>query len=236
MRQRNVQVQVVSADPINKVFKGIYADSNYENRLTSDKTYGFTLVESENKELYFRYSQKPVKIIFKKPVYGAAYKVTGTFGEIEVDSFYSGGSFESIVEFPTDTTPTITIGFTTIASVNSADLNFEVGDITDIKINDVSVSVPYSVTNVTPGSTITVEVIMETVLATTTTTPIPEVITTTTTTTTTTTPIPAVLKLQSNAENTVVEVTSDGIDPVEVSLAGTSKSRIEIDMNGAPEA
>ena len=97
-------------------------------------------------------------------------------------------------------------------------------------------SVPYSVTNVTPGSTITVEVIMETVLATTTTTPIPEVITTTTTTTTTTTPIPAVLKLQSNAENTVVEVTSDGIDPVEVSLAGTSQSRIEIDMNGAPEA
>lgn len=228
MRQRNVQVQVTSADPINKVFKGIYADSNYENRLTSDKTYGFTLVESENKELYFRYSQKPVKIIFKKPVYGAAYKVTGTFGEMEVDSAYPG-SFESTVEFPTDTTPTITIGFTTIAPVGGTDPTIEVVGITDIKINDVSVEVPYSVTDVTPGSTITVEVIMEIAEATTTTTPIPEV-------TTTTTPIPAVLRLQSNAENTVVEVTSDGIDPVEVSLAGTTQSSIKIDMNGAPEA
>lgn len=225
MRQRNIQVQVISADPVNKVFKGIYADSNYENRLTLDKTYGFTLVESENKELYFRYSQKPVKIIFKKPVYGAAYKVTGTFGEKEVDSAYPG-NFESTVEFPTDTTPTITIGFTTIAPVNSADPAFDVGSITGIKINNVPVSVPYSVTDVTPGSTITVEVEVE-VLE----------VTTTTTTTSTTPPVrPAVLRLQSNAENTVVKVTSDGIDPEEVSLAGTSQSSISIDMNGAPEA
>ena len=220
MRQRNVQVQVISADPVNKVFKGIYADSSYGTLLTSDKTYDFTLIESENKELYIRYTQKPVTIVFKKPVYGAAYKVTGTFGEIEVDSAYSG-SYESTVEFPTDTTPTITIGFTTISPVNSADLNFETGGITSIKINDNFVNFPYSVTDVTPGSTITVEVNMEVAEATTTTTP---------------TPIPAVLRLQSNAENTVVEVTSDGIDPVEVSLAGTTQSSIKIDMNGAPEA
>lgn len=227
MRERNVQVQVISADPINKVFKGIYADSNYENRLTSDKTYGFTLFEGEDKELYIRYTQNPVKIIFKKPVYGAAYKVRGTFGEIVVNSAYPS-EYEKYVEFPTDTTPTITIGFTNIVGISN-DSDIQV-DITDIKINDVSVSVPYSVTDVTPGSTITVEVNMET----------PEVPTTTTSTvpptTTTSTPIPGVLRLQSNAEGTVVEVTSDGIDPEEVSLAGTSQSSIKIDMNGAPEA
>lgn len=221
MRQRNVQVQVISADPINKVFKGIYADSSYETLLTSDKTYGFTLVESENKELYFRYSQKPVKIIFKSDANSLGhYKITGTFGEVEV---YSTDDTKT-VEFPTDTTPTISIGFTSI-SVGSLDSgNFALGY---LKINDILASLPYTVTDVTPGSTITVEVgIVQD--DTTTTTPVPD--------TTTTTPVPAVLRLQSNTENTVVEVTSDGIDPVEVSLAGTTQSSIKIDMNGAPEA
>lgn len=223
MRKRNVQVQVISTDPINKVFKGIYADSNYENRLTSDKTYGFTLVESENKELYFRYSQKPVKIIFKSDDNAVGYyKITGTFGEVEVHAT----DVTKTVEFPTDTTPTISIGFTSI-SVGSLDGGNPV--LGYLGINDRVVSLPYTVTDVTPGSTITVKVgIVQD--DNTTTTPVPD------TTTTTTTPIPAVLRLQSNAENTVVEVTSDGIDPVEVSLAGTTQSSIEIDMNGAPGA
>lgn len=221
-RQRNIKVQVTSADPVNKVFKGIYADSSYGTKLTSDKTYDFTLAESEDKELYIRYTQKPVKIIFKKPVYGAAYLVKGTFGEIYVDSAHPG-EYEKSVEFPTDTTPTISIGFTKIVgSSNDSDVNVSV---IGIKINDISVNLPHSVTDVTPGSTITVEVNMET----------SEAITTTTTSTSTKPPVqPAVLKLQSNAEGTVVEVTSDGIDPEEVSLAGTSQSSISIDMNDAP--
>ena len=224
-RQRNIKVQVTSADPVNKVFKGIYADSSYGTKLTSDKTYDFTLAESEDKELYIRYTQKPVKIIFKKPVYKASYLVRGTFGEINVDGAYPG-EYEKSVEFPTDTTPTISIGFTEIVGIsNDSDVTI---NIIGIKINDNFVTLPYSVTDVTPGSTITVEVNMET----------SEAITTTTTTTTSTStkpPVqPAVLKLQSNAEGTVVEVTSDGIDPEEVSLAGTSQSSISIDMNDAP--
>ena len=79
--------------------------------------------------------------------------------------------------------------------------------------------------HVTPGTNITFEV--ETSLVTTTTT-------STTTTTTTSTPAPAVLKLQSNVGGTVVQVTSDGINPEEVSLAGTTQSSVPIDMRNAP--
>ena len=81
--------------------------------------------------------------------------------------------------------------------------------------------------HVTPGTNITFEV--GTSLVTTITTS-----TTTTTTTTTSTPAPAVLKLQSNVGGTVVQVTSDGINPEEVSLAGTTQSSVPIDMRNAP--
>lgn len=54
------------------------------------------------------------------------------------------------------------------------------------------------------------------------------------TTITTTTVAPAVLKLQSNTGGTVIKVTSDGINPEEVSLAGTTQSSVVIDMKDAP--
>ena len=59
IRQRQVKAQVTSADPSGKVFKGIYADQNYKNFLTSSKVHDFTLNAGQTKELYIRYSQKP---------------------------------------------------------------------------------------------------------------------------------------------------------------------------------
>ena len=70
-----------------------------------------------------------------------------------------------------------------------------------------------------PGSNITVEAVLASA---------------TTTSTTTTTVAPAVLKLQSNAGGTVIKVTSDGINPEEVSLADTTQSSVVIDMKDAP--
>lgn len=219
---KNVQVKITSDDPSQKVYKGIYADPDHTTLLSSKKTYNFQLKSAETQSLYIRYTQKPVKIIFKKPVYGAAYKVTGTFGEIYVDSAYSS-EYEKYVEFPTDTTPTITIGFTNIVAIsNDSAINVS---IIGIKVNDRSVNFPYSVTDVTPGSTITVEVNMETSEAATT--------TTTSTTTSTTTLPPGVLTLQSNAEGTTVEVTPDNSDPTEVSLVSNTPATLDIDMKGA---
>lgn len=214
IRQRQVKVQVTSADPAFKVFKGIYADSSYRTLLTSSKAYDFKLNAGQTKELYIRYSQQPVTITFKSNS-NTSYQVTGSFGSVIVRD----EDVIKTVEFPTDTTSDIVIAFTSAISQTS------MYKISSIKINRSAHALPYSMEHVTPGTNITFEV--ETSLVTTTTT-------STTTTTTTSTPAPAVLKLQSNVGGTVVQVTSDGINPEEVSLAGTTQSSVPIDMRNAP--
>lgn len=213
IRQRQVKVQITSADPSGKVFKGIYADQNYKTLLTSSKVHDFTLNAGQTKELYIRYSQKPVTVTFK----GSSitnYTVIGAFGTVPVGS----DGVVKTLEFPTDVTPTITIGFTSATVVNPD------WKIPQLKVNGKIVTLPYTTDAITPGSNI----IVEAVLASATTT------STTTTSTTTTTAAPAVLKLQSNAGGTVVKVTSDDVDLEEVSLAGTSQSSVVIDMKDAP--
>lgn len=216
IRQRKVGVKVTSTDPAFKMFKGIYADSNYNTLLTSSKTYDFTLNAGSTKELYIRYTQKPVTITFKSNP-NTSYQVTGSFGTITV-------RYEDViktVEFPTDTTSDIVIGF------NSAISQTSMYTISGIKINRSAHALPYSMEHVTPGTNITFEV--ETSLVTTTTT-------TTSSTTTTSTPAPAVLKLKSNVAGTVVKLTTEGLDPetVDLPLSGTSQSSIKIDMKNAP--
>lgn len=217
IRQRKVKVQVTSADPTFKVFKGIYADSNHNTLLTSSKTYDFTLNTGDTKELYIRYTQKPVTITFKSNP-NVGYTVNGSFGD-----YVSVGEVDIVktVEFPTDTTSDIVIGFN---SVSPQGLMYI---ISAIKINGSAHALPYSMEHVTPGTNITFEV--ETSLVTTTTT-------TTSSTTTTSTPAPAVLKLKSNASGTVVKLTTEGLDPetVDLPLSGTSQSSIKIDMKNAP--
>ena len=216
IRQRKVGVKVTSADPAFKVFKGIYADSNYNTLLTSSKTYDFTLNAGSTKELYIRYTQEPVTITFKSNP-NISYQVTGSFGTITVRD----EDVVKTVEFPTDTTPNIVIGFTSAISQTS------MYTISGIKINGSAHALPYSMEHVTPGTNITFEV--ETSLVTTTTT-------TTSSTTTTSTPAPAVLKLKSNVAGTVVKLTTEGLDPetVDLPLSGTSQSSIKIDMKNAP--
>lgn len=206
IRQRQVKVQVTSADPSGKVFKGIYADQNYKNLLTSSKVHDFTLNAGQTKELYIRYSQKPVTVTFK----GSSitnYTVTGTFGTVPVGS----DDVVKTLEFPTDVTPTITIGFTSATVVNPD------WKIPQLKVNGQIVTLPYTTDAITPGSNIIVEAVLASA-----------------TTTSTTTAAPAVLKLQSNVGGTVIKVTSDGIDPEEVNLAGTTQSSVVIDMKNAP--
>lgn len=60
------------------------------------------------------------------------------------------------------------------------------------------------------------------------------IVATTTTTTTTTTPVPTVLKLKSNVDSTIVQVTPEGIDPKDVHLIGTAQASVLIDMRDAP--
>ena len=206
IRQRQVKVQVTSADPSGKVFKGIYADANYKNLLTPSKVHDFTLNAGQTKELYIRYSQKPVTVTFK----GSSitnYTVTGTFGTVPVGS----DDVVKTLEFPTDVTPTITIGFTSATVVNPD------WKIPQLKVNGQIVTLPYTTDAITPGSNIIVEAVLASA-----------------TTTSTTTAAPAVLKLQSNVGGTVIKVTSDGINPEEVSLAGTTQSSVVIDMKDAP--
>ena len=188
------------------MFKGIYADQNYESLLTSSKVHDFTLNAGQTKELYIRYSQKPVTVTFK----GSSitnYTVTGTFGKVPVDS----KGVVKTLEFPTDVTPTIAIGFTSATVVNPD------WKISQLKVNGQIVTLPYTAVDVTPGSNIIVEAVLASA-----------------TTTSTTTAAPAVLKLQSNTGGTVIKVTSDGINPEEVSLAGTTQSSVVIDMKDAP--
>lgn len=208
IRQRQVKVQVTSADPSGKVFKGIYADQNYKNLLTSSKVHDFTLNAGQTKELYIRYSQKPVTVTFKGNSI-TNYTVTGIFGTVPVGT----GGVVKTLEFPTDVTPTITIGFTSATAANHD------WKISQLKVNGEIVTLPYTINAITPGSNITVEAVVASA---------------TTTTTSTTTAAPAVLKLQSNAGGTVVKVTSDDVDLEEVSLAGTSQSSVVIDMKDAP--
>lgn len=206
IRQRQVKVQVTSADPSGKVFKGIYADQNYKNLLTSSKVHDFTLNAGQTKELYIRYSQKPVTVTFKGNSI-TNYTVTGTFSAVPVGS----DDVVKTLEFPTDVTPTITIGFTS-AIVANPDWK-----IPQLKVNGQIVTLPYTTDAITPGSNIIVEAVLASA-----------------TTTSTTTAAPAVLKLQSNTGGTVIKVTSDGINPEEVSLADTTQSSVVINMKDAP--
>lgn len=206
IRQRQVKVQVTSADPSGKVFKGIYADVNYKKLLTSSKVHDFTLNAGQTKELYIRYSQKPITVTFKGNSI-TNYTVTGTFGTVPVGS----DNVVKTLEFPTDVTPTITIGFTSATVVNPD------WKIPQLKVNGQIVTLPYTTDALTPGSSIIVEAVLASA-----------------TTTSTTTAAPAVLKLQSNTSGTVIKVTSDGINPEEVSLVGTTQSSVVIDMKDAP--
>lgn len=205
IRQRQVKVQVTSADPSGKVFKGIYADQNYKTLLTSSKVHDFTLNAGQTKELYIRYSQKPVTVTFKGNSI-TNYTVTGTFDTVPVGT----DDVVKTLEFPTDVTPTITIGFTSATVVNPD------WKISQLKVNGQIVTLPYTTDAITSGSNIIVEAVLASA------------------TTTTTTVAPAVLKLQSNTGGTVIKVTSDGINPEEVSLAGTTQSSVVIDMKDAP--
>lgn len=211
IRQRQVKVQVISADPSGKVFKGIYADQNYKTLLTSSKVHNFTLEAGQTKELYIKYSQKPVTITFKGNSI-TNYTVTGSFGTVPVGTDGAVKTFE----FPTDVTPTIPVRFTSATVLNP---NWK---ISQLKVNGQIVTLPYTIDAVTPGSNITVEAVLASAT------------TTSTTTTSTTTAAPAVLKLQSNTGGTVIKVTSDGINPEEVSLVGTTQSSVVIDMKDAP--
>lgn len=206
IRQRQLKAQVISADPSDKVFKGIYADQNYENLLTSSKVHDFTLNAGQTKELYIRYSQKPVTVTFRGNSI-TNYTVTGTFGTVLVDSY----NVVKTLEFPTDVTPTITIGFT---SATAVDTDWK---ISQLKVNGQIVTLPYTTDAITPGSDILVEAVLASA-----------------TTTSTTTAAPAVLKLQSNTDGTVIEVTSDGTKLKEASLEGTTQSSVVIDMKDAP--
>lgn len=206
IRQRQVKVQVTSADPSGKVFKGIYADQNYKSLYTSSKVLNFTLNAGQTKELYIRYSQKPVTVTFKGNSI-TNYTVTGTFGTVPVGT----DNVVKTLEFPTDVTPTITIGFTSATVVNHD------WKIPQLKVNGQIVTLPYTTDAITPGSNIIVEAVLASA-----------------TTTSTTTAAPAVIKLQSNTGGTVIKVTSDGINPEEVSLAGTTQSSVVIDMKDAP--
>ena len=206
IRQRQVKVQVTSADPSGKVFKGIYADQNYKNLLTSSKFHSFTLNAGQTKELYIRYSQKPVTFTFKGNSI-TNYTVTGSFGTVSVGP----DGVVKTLELPTDVTPAITIGFGSATAVNHD------WKISQLKVNGQIVTLPYTTDAITPGSNIIVEAVLASA-----------------TTTSTTTAAPAVLKLQSNTGGTVIKVTSDGINPKEVSLAGTTQSSVVIDMKDAP--
>lgn len=206
IRQRQVKVQVTSADPKGKVFKGIYADKNYKTLLTPSKVHDFTLNAGQTKELYIRYSQKPVTITFKGNRI-TNYTVTGSFDTVPVGA----DDVVKTIEFPTDVTPTITIGFTSATVVNHD------WKISQLKVNGQIVTLPYTTDAITAGSNIIVEAVLASA-----------------TTTSTTTAAPAVLKLQSNTGGTVIKVTSDGINPEEVSLAGTTQSSVVIDMKDAP--
>lgn len=206
IRQRQVKVQVTSADPSGKVFKGIYADQDYKTLLTSSKVHDFTLNAGQTRELYIRYSQNPVTVTFKGSSI-TSYTVTGTFGTVKIGPH----DVVKTLEFPTDVTPTITVGFTS-ATVANPDWK-----ISQLKVNGQIVTLPYTTDAITPGSSVIVEAVLASA-----------------TTTSTTTAAPAVLKIQSNAGGTVIKVTSDGIDPEVVSLSGTTQSSVVIDMKDAP--
>lgn len=321
IRQRHVNIQVTSQDPTNKVFKGIYADSEHTMLLSSNKSYEFDINAGQSKELYIRYSQKPVTIIFKGVAKGS-YKVTGNFGEVNVSS----EDVTANVEFLTDTSPYVDVTFSSIDSTT------EGYGIVAMRVGGALVnSSPYILNNCVPGQQIEVNVEIDEINTTTTSSTTTSSTTTTTnppiglyiiaddptsvfypckvditgnnhageifiingpldtiglsldtqyringikasnnqsivdirgvdgdpnsipytfvtpsdsTTlritvqnfvgTTTSTPAPAVLKLQSNTDGTVVRITSDGIDPKEVNLAGTTQSSVVIDMKDAP--
>lgn len=148
IRQRRVNIQVTSEDPTNKVFKGIYADSEHTMLLSSNKSYEFDINSGQSKELYIRYSQKPVTIIFKGVAKGS-YKVTGNFGEVNVSS----EDVTANVEFLTDTSPYVDVTF---SSIESTIEGYEIGD---MRVGGALVhSLPYYLQNVVPGQQIEVNV------------------------------------------------------------------------------
>lgn len=197
IRQRKVQIQVTSADPSGKVFRGIYADSSYRTLLTSDKTYDFKLNAGQTEELYIRYSQKPITITFKSHP-AVHYQVTGSFGTVEVND----EDVVKTVEFPTDTTPNLDMEFT------SAKLSPAYGGewkIINTKIDESIVSLPNTVSHVTPGTNLTFEIEIAS-----------------TTTTTTSTPAPATL-LFKNVNNIAYTATYNGGQLVSVTNADVSE-------------
>lgn len=176
IRQRQVKVQITSADPLGKVFKGIYADSGYKSLLTSSKTYNFKINSGQTKELYIRYSQKPITITFKKSNIGAEYIVEGSFGTVSVGK----DDVIKTIEFPTDTTSSMGVRFERVYVKDSDSY-----ELTSFLIDDSVVELPHSMSEVTPGTNIQFSVDIQNVTTTTTSTKPP-----TTTTTSSTTPTP----------------------------------------------
>lgn len=176
IRQRQVKVQITSADPLGKVFKGIYADSGYKSLLTSSKTYNFKINSGQTKELYIRYSQKPITITFKKSNIGAEYIVEGSFGTVSVGK----DDVIKTIEFPTDTTSSMGVKFERVYVKDSDSY-----ELTSFLIDDSVVELPHSMSEVTPGTNIQFSVYIQNVTTTTTSTKPP-----TTTTTSSTTPTP----------------------------------------------
>lgn len=197
IRQRKVQVQVTSADPSGKVFRGIYADSSYRTLLTSDKTYDFKLNAGQTEELYIRYSQKPITITFKSHP-AVHYQVTGSFGTVEVND----EDVVKTVEFPTDTTPNLDMEFTSAKLLPAYEGEWK---IINTKIDESIVSLPNTVPHVTPGTNLTFEIEIAS-----------------TTTTTTSTPAPATL-LFKNVNNIAYTATYNGGELVSVTNADVSK-------------
>lgn len=176
IRQRQVKVQITSADPLGKVFKGIYADSGYKSLLTSSKTYNFKINSGQTKELYIRYSQKPITITFKKSNIGAEYIVEGSFGTVSVGK----DDVIKTIEFPTDTTSSMGVRFERVYVKDSDSY-----ELTSFLIDDSVIELPHSMSEVTPGTNIQFSVDIQNVTTTTTSTKPP-----TTTTTSSTTPTP----------------------------------------------
>ena len=205
-QQRKITVAVTSADPSGKVFKGIYHDSKYASLASASKSYNFTINAGATKALYIRYAQKPITVTFKHNSI-TGYTVTGSFGTVTVGST----DVVKTIEFPDDTTPSLSVGFTSVAATNSD------WKISQVKINGTASSLPSTTNDVTPGSNITVEVT-----------------TASATTTTTSTVPPAILKLQSNVSGTEVRVSPEGLATGAYTLSDTTQTNISIDMINAP--
>lgn len=146
IRQRQVLVEVTSADPINKVFKGIYGDAEYTSLLTTSKSYGFPINSGEYKNLFIRYSPVPVTLTFSGTKgLTIDYQVSGSFGTIEVGDI----NVDVPVEFPSDSATSMDIEITSIIMGGKP--------IQEVTIGAETFSLPYTITGAAPSAHFTIQ-------------------------------------------------------------------------------